>query len=1160
MAGEVICWVGDGSTPSSSARAKAVIRDIGSTPNIFVFGGDVYQSGTALEYVNFNEIYGSTAPSQTPAGVDMRAKMYHTPGNHEYVTYNATTLRADETDTYWTTHAATTLMGAPSTSLTDPNAAYSGMSSADAQKTAAAQWSHFRYQDVGVWRLMYIDAAIAGAVEGLFPTAGDYYDTVANLVNEVEQRRLIVFTHFPRWSAGSSHGDRSGMGPLWSLIAPKAMALVGGHDHCYQRHQPRNAAGSVVTQKNGCVQIVSGNGGTSLNTNDTGYTPALLYGDDTKWGYLKITLIDDDSASFSYVSVQTTTPFTAVTEDTATLDVADPAVPPEILSTTIPDLKQHTNGSTGSGTTSVPLTLPSAPVSGNLLVLIFAGDKNTGTIDTWAAANGWTVEYSAPTTNVSYYYLYKVSAGTEQSITPAVSVAGTAGLHAWYGELEDTVSPGSDWRIIGKALNPADTANVNSWSTGTTEALQGVGLGIAGAAIDSWSTFTSGDSWTNSYASIFAPGTSTSGRPGLWVSAKDEAVAEVTTNTTFSYTGTADQAAAALIVFAKYNPPGPASQNISITNTGGATLNWTASKTQSWLSITPTSGTTTSETDTITVTADPDGLTAGVYNDTITITDSGATNSPQTVAVTFNVVDGSGTPVAGTDTLTLSETSITLSSSAANAETHSMGEAVSVAVVQTASDLFSILTEAAVKLETLGLSVTDALTLTDGASVSAALAALDSWGLTDTSTTNVAASVSDLLTLGDTSELTSTLSLSVSEAFALAELAVAAEQRSISLVDAFAMSESAASSQLLTLSLVDSWVLAEAAAIAQAAVAADVLNTSETSSLANSLSATEGHLVTDDSVTQAQVSALDAIVFTDLSESSQLLTLSLTDALVLSEVANVVGQALFSANDTASTAESIQSLSSALALIDQTVVSEAVSAAITASRTDTLTLTEILANAGELRDIAVTDTQTLVSEIISAALSIGISDSWAMTEGQKTIETSAADIQTIGEALSIAATLIASDALSLSLEVQTSGDTTYRDVSDALLLVESAILASTTLKTVSDLITGSESYQLTSLLDLADLSSMGELLSIAATASTSDTFGVTDVLGLAAEMAVSDASSMQEFSMLNTAQFVRVLSALVSAAATIGAMTNARATSASTKAQPTVRADTEATL
>jgi hypothetical protein len=329
MAGEIICWVGDGSTPTSDERAKGVVRaiDAAAGPDVFVYGGDVYTDGTSTDYTNFNQIYGSTAPGASPAGADLRSTMYHTIGNHEYHTTNATTKKVDETDTYWTTHTATTLMGSPDNTKTDPNAAYSGLTATVAQQTAAAQWAHLKHRDVGGWRLLMIDAGRAGTDEGIFPTSGDYYDAVASLVNATSQRKLIVFCHFPRWSAGSSHGDRSPMNTLWALIAPKALALLGGHDHCVNRHQPRDASGTVVAQQSGCVQFVAGNGGTSLNTNTGGYTPTIDYGNDTTWGYMRITLAAN-SATFEYVSLGTDPANgSPSTLDTATLQADVPSGP-----------------------------------------------------------------------------------------------------------------------------------------------------------------------------------------------------------------------------------------------------------------------------------------------------------------------------------------------------------------------------------------------------------------------------------------------------------------------------------------------------------------------------------------------------------------------------------------------------------------------------------------------------------------------------------------------------------------------------------------------------------------------------------------------------------------------------------------------------------------
>jgi hypothetical protein len=78
----------------------------------------------------------------------------------------------------------------------------------------------------------------------------------------------------------------------------------------------------------------------------------------------------------------------------------------------------------------------------------------------------------------------------------------------------------------------------------------------------------------------------------------------------------------------------PAAQTMTITNTGGGTMNWTASKTQSWLSFENASGTAPG---TVQVSVNASGLAVGTYQDTITVTATGATGSPKTVAVTLNV-------------------------------------------------------------------------------------------------------------------------------------------------------------------------------------------------------------------------------------------------------------------------------------------------------------------------------------------------------------------------------------------------------------------------------------------------------------------------------------------------------------------------------------------
>jgi hypothetical protein len=214
-------------------------------------------------------------------------------------------------------------------------------------------------------------------------------------------------------------------------------------------------------------------------------------------------------------------------------------------------VKQQTNATSASGATSVAFTLPGAPTSGNLLVFAIAADKNSGTIQTWADANGWTVRVDIGGTQVSVYVCEKVSAGTETSITPAHSLAATAGASGWYAELEDTAVSGSSWSVLASSVPSYSDTATNSRSTGTTGSAASAGLALAVAGIDSQSNALATGSWSNSYTSVYAY-TVSSGRAGVHVASKT--IASGTTESTWSYTGTADQVYAAVIVWNKVDP------------------------------------------------------------------------------------------------------------------------------------------------------------------------------------------------------------------------------------------------------------------------------------------------------------------------------------------------------------------------------------------------------------------------------------------------------------------------------------------------------------------------------------------------------------------------------------------------------------------------------
>jgi hypothetical protein len=76
-------------------------------------------------------------------------------------------------------------------------------------------------------------------------------------------------------------------------------------------------------------------------------------------------------------------------------------------------------------------------------------------------------------------------------------------------------------------------------------------------------------------------------------------------------------------------------QTLQITNTGGGTLNWTATAaTAPWLIISPDTGTGGA---TVTFSINPSGLTVGIISAPVTVSAYNADNSPQTVNIILNV-------------------------------------------------------------------------------------------------------------------------------------------------------------------------------------------------------------------------------------------------------------------------------------------------------------------------------------------------------------------------------------------------------------------------------------------------------------------------------------------------------------------------------------------
>ena len=89
----------------------------------------------------------------------------------------------------------------------------------------------------------------------------------------------------------------------------------------------------------------------------------------------------------------------------------------------------------------------------------------------------------------------------------------------------------------------------------------------------------------------------------------------------------------------------PTPDSFNIANTGAGVLAYAITENSDWLSVSPTDGVSTGESDAIQITYSATSLPIGQHNATITVNASGATGSPQNVNVTLNVTAPQFAPV-----------------------------------------------------------------------------------------------------------------------------------------------------------------------------------------------------------------------------------------------------------------------------------------------------------------------------------------------------------------------------------------------------------------------------------------------------------------------------------------------------------------------------------
>ncbi|MHB1012718.1 MAG: autotransporter outer membrane beta-barrel domain-containing protein [Desulfobacteria bacterium] len=100
----------------------------------------------------------------------------------------------------------------------------------------------------------------------------------------------------------------------------------------------------------------------------------------------------------------------------------------------------------------------------------------------------------------------------------------------------------------------------------------------------------------------------------------------------------------------------PSTQSYTLTNTGGTSINWTAAKTQTWVTLSSAGGTLAAggtATVTATINTGANSLVAGSYSDTVTLTNTtnGTGNTTRAVALTVNAAVLSSIAVSGSSSV-----------------------------------------------------------------------------------------------------------------------------------------------------------------------------------------------------------------------------------------------------------------------------------------------------------------------------------------------------------------------------------------------------------------------------------------------------------------------------------------------------------------------------
>jgi uncharacterized protein (TIGR03437 family) len=193
-------------------------------------------------------------------------------------------------------------------------------------------------------------------------------------------------------------------------------------------------------------------------------------------------------------------------------------------------------------------------------------------------------------------------------------------------------------QVTGASPPPSQAVNITS-TAGTSLPFSAFAADASWLTVTQSATVTPGTLTVSVNSGTLQPG-NYRGTINVVSSAAGNSPQTITVNLTVAPPQNLVAQPAALTFTSQVGSPAPAAQTVAVTASTG-TFPFTAAANlpagQTWLSVSPTSGTASMTPTNLTVTVNPQNLQPGTYTGTVAITSPSASNSPQNINVTYTV-------------------------------------------------------------------------------------------------------------------------------------------------------------------------------------------------------------------------------------------------------------------------------------------------------------------------------------------------------------------------------------------------------------------------------------------------------------------------------------------------------------------------------------------